>query len=99
MNSSIVTLVILSCIVALVNAQCSCQTKPPIDVIYQGETCECGLGHKYPVQMEVPKITEHRDAHYDYGFTVERPQEAPAQIKYTFDFHMEKPKPIPAASL
>lgn len=97
MYKSTVTLVLFSIIVALANAQCSCQTKPPIDVVYQGEACECG--RKYPVQLEVPKITEHRDAHYDYGFTVERPQEAPAEVKYTFDFHMEKPKSLPAASL
>lgn len=98
MYKSTVTLVLFSIIVALVNAQCSCQTKPPTtDVIYQGEACECG--RKYPVQMEVPKITEHRDAHYDYGFTIERPQEAPAEVKYTFDFHMEKPKSLPTASL
>lgn len=107
MHSSTVTLVLLSCIVALVNAQCSCQTKPPVDVkepsievIHRGETCECGR-RQYPVQVEVPKITEHRDAHYDFGFTVEQPQgAAPAEIKYTYDFHMEKPRPIvPPASL
>lgn len=97
MYKSTVTFVLLSLIVALVNAQCSCQTKPPIDVIYRGEACECG--RQYPVRMEVPKITEHRDAHYDYGFTIERPQQPPAEVKYTFDFHMEKPKPLPTASL
>lgn len=96
MNKLTLAVALLS-LIALVSAQCSCQTKPPIDIKYHGEACECG--RHYPVQMEVPKITEHRDAHYDYGFTVERPQEPPAEVKYTFDFHMEKPKPLPTASL
>lgn len=101
MYSSTVILVLFSIIVASANAQCSCQTKPPLGVIYPGETCECGHRYnRYPVQLEVPKITEHRDAHYDYGFTIERPQESsPAQVKYSFDFHMEKPQKPPAASL
>lgn len=96
MNKTSVAIVLFS-VIALASAQCSCQSKPPVEIKYPGEACECT--RQYPVQLEIPKITEHRDAHYDYGFTIERPQEAPQEVKYTFDFHMEKPKPVPTASL
>lgn len=63
-----------------------------VEVVHQGEACECGKNHGYHV--EVPLVTEHRNTHYDYGYTVQVPEQAPEEVNYSFDFHMEKPLPI-----
>lgn len=62
-----------------------------IEVIHHGDACECCKA--LPYQVQIPEITECRDAHYDCGYKIVRPAEKPAEVKYSFDFHMERPKP------
>ena len=69
----------------------------PVQVVYQGEACECAKS--LPYHVETPKVTEFRDTHVGYGYKVERPQHCPEEIKYSFDFRMERPKPPSDISL
>lgn len=62
-----------------------------LDVLYHGDACECAKA--LPYKLERPQVTEHRGAHYDYGYKVEMAhQQKPTEVKYSFDFQMERPK-------
>lgn len=65
----------------------------PINVVYQGEGCQCQK--RLPYHVEKPKITETRDTHYGFGYKVEMPDQEPAEIKYSFDFRVERPQTGP----
>lgn len=68
-----------------------------IDVIKYGDACECGRA--LPYQVERPKVTEQRDAYYNVGYKVEAPKQDSAEVKYSFDFQLERPNPPPGEQL
>lgn len=68
-----------------------------IDVIYQGDACSCGS--KLPYHLEIPKPNQREDAHYDYSYKIDVPQKPPTELKYSFDFHMERPRDTEEAPL
>lgn len=102
MNLSVLGL-ILTMLVCLASGQCpkSCDcgchqgiALPPIpagvEIIKYGEACECGRA--LPYQVERPRLTEQQEAHYNVGYKVDVPKQQPSEVKYTFDFHIERPK-------
>lgn len=109
MNLSVLGMFI-SVLVCLASGQCpigcgcGCHqgiALPPIpngiEVIKYGDACECGRA--LPYQVEHPKVTEQQDAHYNFGYKFEVPKQEPTEVKYSFDFHLERPKPPPSAPL